>query len=77
MDVVPLNARVSEAKLAVLEREFVDNRQRVAKIVSALGADLGVQLDVGGEKMFLIDSQGRTLDGCTAAALLTELALLR
>ncbi len=75
VDVVPLNARVSEAKLAVLEREFDDNRQRVAKIVSALGADLGVQLDVGGEKMFLIDSQGRVLNGHTAAALLTELAL--
>ncbi len=75
VDVVPLNARVSEAKLAVLEREFEANRQRVATIVSALGADLGVQLDVGGEKLFLIDSQGRVLDGRTAAALLTELAL--
>jgi mannose-1-phosphate guanylyltransferase/phosphomannomutase len=75
VDVLPLNARMNETKLAMLQDEFRANQQKVAKIVSALGADVGIQLDVGGEKIFLIDEQGNILDDITAAALMTELAL--
>ncbi len=75
IDVVPLNARTDETKLAMLQEEFTTNRQRVAKIVSALQADVGVQLDVGGEKIFLVDENGAMIDDVTAAALMVELAL--
>ncbi len=75
VDVVPLNARMDETKLAMLQKEFGANRERVAKIVSVLQARLGIQLDVGGEKIFLIDEQGHILDDVTAAALMLELAL--
>lgn len=75
VDVLPLNARMNETKLAMLQDEFRANQQKVAKIVSALGADVGIQLDVGGEKIFLIDDQGNILDDITAAALMAELAL--
>ncbi len=47
----------------------------MGKIVHALGAQLGVQLDVGGEKVFLVDELGNVLDDVTAAALMLELAL--
>ncbi len=75
VDVLPLNARMNETKLAMLQDEFRANQQKVGKIVNALGADVGIQLDVGGEKIFLIDEQGNILDDITAAALMTELAL--
>ncbi|MCB0043604.1 MAG: nucleotidyl transferase, partial [Caldilinea sp.] len=75
VDVLPLNARVDETKLAMLQSEFKANQERVSKIVRALGADLGVQFDVGGEKIFLVDEQGNVISDVVAAALMTELAL--
>ena len=75
VDVVPLNARMDEGKLAMLQSEFKANQERMGKIVQALGAHLGVQLDVGGEKTFLVDEMGRIVDDVTAAALMMELAL--
>ena len=75
VDAVPLNARMDETKLAMLQNEFHANRERVAKIVSVLQADLGIQMDVGGEKIFVIDEQGHIIDDVTAAALMLELAL--
>jgi len=75
VDVVALNSRTDESKLAMLQDEFRANQQRLGKIVSALDATLGVQLDVGGEKIFLLDENGAIVDDVTAAALITELAL--
>ncbi len=75
VDVVALNSRTDESKLAVLQDEFRTNQERVGKIVSALGATVGVQLDVGGEKVFLVDETGATIDDVSAAALMLELAL--
>ena len=75
VDVVALNSRTDETKLAVLQNEFRENQTRVGKIVLALGATVGVQLDVGGEKIFLVDETGETLDDEVAAALMLELAL--
>ena len=75
VDVVPLNARTDEAHLAILEEKFRGNLEQVSKIVTALGADVGIQLDVGGEKMFLVDEQGAMIDDMTTAAVMTELAL--
>lgn len=75
VDVLPLNALMDETKLAMLQSEFKANQDRISKIVRALGADLGVQFDVGGEKIFLVDEQGNMLDDTVAAALMVELAL--
>jgi mannose-1-phosphate guanylyltransferase/phosphomannomutase len=75
VEVVPLNARMDETKLAMLQYEFRANLERTAKIVGVLDADLGLQLDVAGEKIFIVDENGGILDDITAAALLVELAL--
>ena len=75
VDVVPLNARMNESKLAMLQSEFHANQERMAKIVQVLEADIGIQFDVGGEKIFIVDEQGNLLDDITAAALMVELAL--
>lgn len=74
VEVVPLNARMDETKLAMLQYEFRANLERTAKIVSVLDADLGLQLDVAGEKLFIVDENGDILDDITAAALMVELA---
>lgn len=75
VEVVPLNARMDETKLAMLQYEFRANLERTAKIVGVLDADLGMQLDVAGEKLFLVDEKGNILDDITAAALMVELAM--
>lgn len=75
IDVVALNSRTDETRLAMLQDVFRTNQERVAKIVSALDATVGVQLDVGGEKLFLVDETGATIDDVAAAALMLELAL--
>ncbi len=75
-DPIPLNALMDEKKLAVLRDQFDNNLRRTAKIVGALGANLGVKLDVGGEKIFVVDENGQILDNMVTALLLTELALL-
>lgn len=75
VEVVPLNERTDETKLAVLEEKFKANLAQASQIVRAVGADLGVQLDVGGEKLFVIDENGAMLDNFTAAALMLELTL--
>jgi mannose-1-phosphate guanylyltransferase/phosphomannomutase len=43
--------------------------------VAALNATLGVQLDVGGEKIFIVDETGAIVGDVEAAALMLELAL--
>jgi mannose-1-phosphate guanylyltransferase/phosphomannomutase len=75
VDVVPLNARTEESRLAMLQHQFKDNQERVGKIVHAVDAQLGVQLDVGGEKIFLVDETGHVVNDVMAAAVMTELAL--
>ena len=75
VDVVALNSRTDESKLAMLHDEFRANQTRVGKIVQALNATVGVQLDVGGEKIFLLDETGALIDDTISAALLLELAL--
>ena len=77
IEVVPLNARMDETKLAMLQYEFRANLERTAKIVSVLDADLGMQLDVAGEKLFLVDEKGKILNDITSTALMVELALQR
>jgi mannose-1-phosphate guanylyltransferase/phosphomannomutase len=75
VDVLPLNAIVDESKLAILRDRFQSDLQRMSKIMSVLAAHVGVKLDVGGEKIFIVDERGQVLDNLIAALLMTELAL--
>ena len=75
VEVVALNSRTDENKLAMLEDEFRSNQVRAGKIVAAVDATLGVQIDVGGEKIFLVDETGAIIPDVTGAALMVELAL--
>lgn len=74
-DVVALNAQLDERKMSIPRQELGRHIQRLAAISSAVGADLGVRLDVGGEKIFVVDNRGRILEEMVVAAALAELSL--
>lgn len=73
--VVELNAALDESKMSISSEEFQRSLQQLAAICAALGPNLGVRLDVGGEKIFLVDDQGKILPSCIATVALAILAL--
>lgn len=75
VDVVALNERIDEAKISLSQEEFQRALDRLGAITVAVGATLGVRIDVGGERIWLVDHLGHKLSGGMAAAVLTELLL--
>ncbi len=75
VEVVPLAAHVNGDKMSVLPEEFEKALNELALITGALNTHLGVRLDVGGEKIFLVDHQGRTVDPVVVSASMAVLAL--
>ncbi len=75
VDVVALNERLDETKISLEQQEFQRALDRLAAITAAVGAQLGVRIDVGGERIWLVDQKGTKVSGGMAAAVLTELTL--
>lgn len=73
--VVELNAALDESKMSIPEEEFRQSLEQLAAICSALGTNLGARLDVGGEKIFLVDDRGKILPSGQATVALATLAL--
>lgn len=73
VEVVGLNTRVEINMLSVLEAEWENGIAQLAKIVYAMGLQLGARLDVSGSKVFLVDEKGRRIDEVRAAAVMAEL----
>jgi len=73
--VVALNAGVDETKMSIPSEELERAIRQLAVICGPLQADLGARLDVGGEKIFLVDDTGAVLPGTTALAAVACLAL--
>ena len=73
--VVALNERMDETKMAVPSDLFQRGIDQLAAITAAVKADLGVRLDVSGERVWWVDGKGQKLSGTTAAAAFLELAL--
>lgn len=73
-NVVALNAQLDENRMSILRTEFDHEREQLRLITQAVTAHLGVRLDVGGERMFLVDDMGRQVPETTAAAALAWLA---
>ncbi len=72
-DVIALNANLDAAKITRGPEEFAKALDQLANIVHSLGADIGVMLDAGGEKIFLVDEKGDIIDGDTALKLVSLL----
>ncbi len=73
--VVALNERIDETKMAVPGDIFQRGLDQLAAITAAVKADLGVRLDVSGERVWWVDGNGQKMSGTTAAAAFLELAL--
>ncbi len=76
-NVVALNAGIDDTKMSTSHAAFEKALAQLASICSVLNTTLGVRLDVGGEKLFLVDDRGHVLPNTTAAAAMTSLALVR
>jgi len=73
---VPLNAHPSENKLAVLEAQFQAGLRQLGAITRVLGdVSFGAKLDVSGEKIFIVCSDGTLLSSMDTALVLAELIM--
>ncbi len=74
-EVIALNAYIDEARLTKTEEEFRRALHQLSEIVRTLGADLGVLMDAGAEKIFLVDDKGDLVPDDLALCLVTLLVL--
>jgi mannose-1-phosphate guanylyltransferase/phosphomannomutase len=74
-NVVALNANIDESRMAIRPHEFQAELDQLGTIASALKTHVGLRLDVGGEKIFVVDDQGARLKNTVAAMAMAELAL--
>ncbi|NOK58723.1 MAG: nucleotidyltransferase [Chloroflexi bacterium AL-W] len=75
IDVVELNANLDDNRVFLTAQQFEEGVNRLARITPVMGADMGVRLDSGGEKLFLVDDAGRRLSGMQALAAVTALVM--
>lgn len=73
VDAVALNTRPDARKLSLLEEEWQAGLVQLSKIVSVVQAQLGVRLDVSGEKISLVDERGRIIPDDRAGMVVAEL----
>ncbi len=74
-DVVALNATLDDSKLYQTAQEFEEGMERLAAVVPAVRANFGVRLDTGGERIYLVDDQGRRVDGMRTLVLIVALTM--
>lgn len=75
VDTVDLNSTLDENKLFQTNQQFEDGMTRISQLVPVLKARMGVRIDSGGEKVFIVDDQGRRLPGTQALAVVAALVL--
>jgi mannose-1-phosphate guanylyltransferase/phosphomannomutase len=74
-EVIALNAYIDEARLTKTAEEFQRALRQLSEIVRTLGADLGVLMDAGAEKIFLVDDKGDPVPDELALCLVALLVL--
>jgi mannose-1-phosphate guanylyltransferase/phosphomannomutase len=57
-EVIALNAYMDETRITKTAEEFQRSLKQLSEIVRILGADIGLMLDTGAEKLFLVDDKG-------------------
>jgi len=75
VEMVPLAAHVDGEKMSVTPQEFEKDLRELTLITGVLETNLGVRLDVGGEKIFLVDNRGQYVPELLASAAMALLAL--
>ena len=74
-DVVSLNSYLDPKKISKSKKDFAFSLVQLSNIVKSLHADLGVLMDTGAEKIFVIDEKGRILTWDTTFAAVISLVL--
>ncbi|HEY7849741.1 MAG TPA: mannose-1-phosphate guanyltransferase [Ktedonobacterales bacterium] len=74
-DVIALNATRDPARYSRTGEEFERDIQVLGSITGALRADLGVRIDTGGERIYVVDDRGELLDGGKLLAAMIDLTL--
>lgn len=75
LEVIALDAYIDENKITKDQTTFEHSLKQMTQIVRSVGADFGVLLDTGAEKIFICDEKGRILSGEQSLSLLAMLAL--
>lgn len=73
--VVELNANLDDTRLFQTIEDFEASIERLTRMTPVLGASLGVRLDTGGEKVFLVDDTGQRVQSIQLLAALTALSM--
>ncbi|MBN1401747.1 MAG: NTP transferase domain-containing protein [Anaerolineae bacterium] len=73
--VVALNEAVDPGKMSISETEFQSSLKQLGKICGVLETAMGVRLDVGGERVFVVDCGGEQIPGTQLALALAIMAL--
>ncbi|HLY67024.1 MAG TPA: sugar phosphate nucleotidyltransferase, partial [Chloroflexota bacterium] len=60
-EVVAINSSIDELRMFRTAEQFEQEMQQLAAITKTLDFDFGVRIDLGGEKIFLVDNTGRLL----------------
>ncbi len=74
-EVIVLNTSTNERTASRSLDEQNKDMQRLATISATLNTDIGVRIDPGGERIFIVDDRGRVLDGVKMLAVMTSLFL--
>jgi mannose-1-phosphate guanylyltransferase/phosphomannomutase len=73
--VIALNANTDKPAAYLNQSQFHVALKQMQIITTALETQLGVRLDTGGEKIFLVDDRGFLLESITACAAMVDMAL--
>jgi mannose-1-phosphate guanylyltransferase/phosphomannomutase len=74
-EVIVLNGNPETEQISRTVEEVEKDLQRLATITGTLNNDMGIRIDPGGERIWVIDDQGRILDGMKMLATMTSLML--
>jgi len=74
-EVIALNAFNDENKLTRSLQKFEEDFDTLAETVKTLKADVGIMVDAGGQKIFIVDDKGRKLSSDDAVIVMSKLFL--
>lgn len=74
-EVIVLNGNPETEQVSRTREEVEKDLHRLATITSTLNNDLGIRIDPGGERIWVVDSRGRILDGMKMLATMASLML--
>ncbi|HZQ97977.1 MAG TPA: mannose-1-phosphate guanyltransferase [Chloroflexota bacterium] len=76
-NVVALNGSVDETRLAHTVEEFDDLLHQLARISQGINAHWAARLDVGGEKLYVIDDRGEIVPGWSLLGAIADMVYQR